>query len=73
MRANAWRRACTWTAYTTAIGAVTLTPLMGFVVGDKRPSLVATALQMFVAGLFAVAALVLAAIERRHPKGETDA
>lgn len=58
--ARALRRA----AFVTAISAFTITPLMGFFVGDKRPSAAATALQMFLAVLLMSAALVVTVIDR---------
>lgn len=55
-----------WWAYATAIGAVTLTPLLGFAVGDKRPSVVATALQMFIAVVLMLAALAVTVVDRQR-------
>ncbi|GGN39645.1 putative membrane protein [Actinoplanes campanulatus] len=63
---RAWSRAFTWTAYSAAIGAVTLTPLMGFVVGDRKPSASATALQMLIAVLLMLVSLTLTIIDRRR-------
>lgn len=51
-------------SWTTAIAAVTLTPLMGFVVGDKRPSAAASALHMLIAVLLMLASLALTFIEQ---------
>jgi hypothetical protein len=61
-----WIRVCTWTGYSTAIGSVTLTPLLGFVVGDKRPSAVATALQLLFAVLWMLVAVALTIIDKRR-------
>jgi hypothetical protein len=57
-------RALKWTAYSTAIGAWTMTPLLGFFVGDKHPSVAATALQMLIAVLLMLAALTVTTIDR---------
>lgn len=59
-------RTATWLAYTAAIGAFTVTPLMGFVVADKQPSLAATALQMLIAVLLMLIALGLTIVDQRR-------
>lgn len=59
-----WIRALKWTALATAINAWTLTPLMGFFVGDKRPSAAATALMMMLSAVQMSAAVMLAAVDR---------
>lgn len=56
-------------AYTTAIGAVTVTPLLGFVVGDKRPSAAASALQMLLAVVLMLATLMATIIVRYRQRG----
>jgi uncharacterized membrane protein len=58
-------RALMWSAWATAIGAFTMTPLMGFVVGDKKPSLAATALQMVIAVLLMLCALGTSVADRQ--------
>lgn len=65
-----WIRVLKSTAYATAIGSVTITPLLGFVVGDKRPSAAATALQMLIAVLMLTGVLVAMHIRaHRTPRG----
>ena len=54
----------TWLATTNAVSAWTLTPLTGFLVGDKQPSIAATALHMLIAVVFALAALLAAVAHR---------
>jgi hypothetical protein len=61
-----WIRAFKHMGYTTAIAAFTITPLMGFVVGDRRPSVAATALQMFIAVALLSAALVLTLVDEHR-------
>jgi hypothetical protein len=56
-------RALMWSAWATVIGAFTMTPLMGFVVGDKQPSLAATALQMVIAVMLMTAALASSIVD----------
>lgn len=62
-----------WWSYATAIGAVTLTPLLGFVVGDKRPSATATALQMLIAVMLMLAALAVTVVDRQRRRIEATA
>lgn len=61
-----WIRAFTFAAWITAVGSVTMTPLMGFFVGDGRPSVAATALHMLFAVPLMSAALALTVIDRRR-------
>lgn len=62
MAAIVW--ALKWFAYATALGSVTLTPLVGFLVGDRHPSMAATALQMFIAVCLMAASLAVTVIDR---------
>lgn len=55
-----------WWSYASAIGAVTLTPLAGFVVGDKRPSAVASAFQMLIAVVLMLASLAASIVDRQR-------
>lgn len=52
-------RALKTIALWNAIDSVTTTPLLGFVVGDKRPSVTAAALHMLLAVLLMAAALAV--------------
>jgi hypothetical protein len=61
---NATSRYLKILAVVTAVNAFTLTPLMGFVVGDKRPDVVATALMMLTAVALMAASVVAQLISR---------
>lgn len=65
-------RALEFWSYATAIGAFTLTSLAGFLVGDKRPSAEATALQMLGAVLLMAASVALTFADwRRRRRAST--
>lgn len=63
-----WSRILKVSAYLAAAWSVTLTPLMGFFVGDKRPSVAATAVQMLTAVLLMAASLALTVIDRARSR-----
>lgn len=50
----------------SVISSVTLTPLIGFLVGDRRPSLTASGIVLGFAAIFAIAAYVIGEAVRFH-------
>ena len=60
-------------AYVTAVNAVTLVPLLGLFVGDRRPSVAAAAMVLTVACLLMVAAIVVHRLNTRRERKLTAA